>query len=293
MTPHTTSAHAGPARGTARYPELHGADGPARAGRLLALLLGTMMLAGCVSTIRDTGTLAGGYENFNAVDERTVKVRLFDDGAAAGGAAEVSPTGNDAGTASNDGRPLLFIVPEPEWKAGADPWPDEPERLEDLLFTVRERLYRYLLREYPHPARVRYAWQESDPRLRGYRVLTVHAAITDYKQGNGFLRYVVGWGAGQTRFQLEGRIVEGHGAGRRLLGEYVVRRGHAGYAQNGLNPAVLRSDYALRYAAEEAIGLLTAELAVVLPPGDVPAEPEDRGTRGSPAPEIATQSAAE
>ncbi len=228
----------------------------------LVMIATALILSACTSRIRDTGTLPGGYESFNAVDTPTVKIRL-----AAGDAPDPFPAGGNGLAEEAGGQPLLFIVPPPAWKAGEDPWPEEPERLEDLLFTIRERLYRYILREYPHPARVRYAWQASDASLRGYRVLTVESAVTDYKEGNGLLRYLAGWGAGQSRLQLEGRIYEGPpGAQEGLLAEYVVRRGHGGYAQNGLNPAVLRADYTLRYAAEQAIALLTAEFPELIPP---------------------------
>lgn len=234
----------------------------------LPLLFAALLCSGCTSRVRDTGTLPGGYGSFNAHDSRTLKIRLVPEehGAPAAEVTALRTSGERNEARDGASKPILFVVNEPQWLAGPDPWAEHPERREDLLFTIRERMYRYLLREYPSPTRVRYALLETDPAVQAYRVLTVETKVTDYREGNGTLRYLVGWGAGQSRLQLEGSIHEGMGAERRRVGEYAVRRGHGGYAQNGLNPAVLRSDYTLRYVAEAAIGQLAEELAEIIPP---------------------------
>lgn len=237
--------------------------------RLVFLPLLILLSAGCLSPVRTTGYLSGGYAEFNAIDEEGMRLRV--EPSLLGERALPETVSEDLATS----RPAVFIVPEPRWMVPGV-LADAPERRDDVLFTVRERFYRYLLRAYPHPVRVRYAWRPSDGLLEGYRVYTVETAVTDVHAGTPWLRYLVGYGAGAVEIQIEGRIWEGIGE-RRLVGESVLREWHSGYAQNGLNTQVLRVDYCLRYAAEEVILEFTPHLprfidgVCHLPPEDAPA----------------------
>src|SRR5690606_27014092 len=67
-------------------------------------------------------------------------------------------------------QPVLFIVLPPVW---ASDLRLDPEQEDEVIFTIRERFYRYLLREYPHPVRVRYSYIPTDPLMEGYRVINV------------------------------------------------------------------------------------------------------------------------
>lgn len=224
------------------------------------LIAGSLFLAGCGSKIIDTGFLAGGYENFNVVDKRGFKVRLDDDFLAAKVARDQEPIlvlGNGS-PYIDDGvttRPLVLILPQPEWRAEVR-FEKQPAAEENILFTIRERLYRYMLRQYEHPVRVRYAYRRSDRLLQEGRLITVRTYVTHVKRGQGLLRYLLGYGLGQCYMQVEGEIFEGAREPKKI-GEFAVRTAHGGYAQNGMNVAVIRDDYVLRYAAEEAVSKLT------------------------------------
>jgi len=225
-----------------------------RIAAAFCLIASLLALGGCYSRVRDTGFLEGGYTDFNAVDRSTFKLRL-DDG-------EYAPLPElPALLAENDSattRGVLFVIPEVEW-AAAKPFPsDDPEKLEFTLFTVRERFYRYLLRAYPAPTRVRFAYRATDPVLKDHMVITLKSRVTDYTAGWGFARYFIGY-IGESRIQIEGEIFEGPFAERKI-GEFAIRRGNAGYAQMGLNTKVLKTDYCLLYAAEEAIATMSLEL---------------------------------
>ncbi len=223
-----------------------------------ALLLPLVLLAGCYSKVRPTGFLDGGYQEFNLVDEDHLKMRV-DESFLEHHPAVARTLGvpHDPLVSGADGyttQAVVFIIPEPRWIA-PDAYPRDPESTDEILFTIRERIYRYLLRAYPHPVRVRYAYSRHDALTRDYRVITVTANVTDFKKGIGLVRYVLGY-FGEARIQIEGEIFEGPGRERKI-GEYAIRRASAGYAQSGLNPTVLRSDVVMRYAADEAITDLT------------------------------------
>jgi hypothetical protein len=163
-------------------------------------------------------------------------------------------------TLADDGlttRAVCFVVSPVSWTA-AKGFPNEPEREEGILEVVRERTYRYLLRRYKHPVRVRWAFQQSDPLTADARIITIESYVTDIKRGDAIPRYLIGFGLGQARIQIEGEIFEGRE--RRRIGQFGIRRGHGAYAQNGFNTRVLKDDYVLKYAAEEAVADLTAVL---------------------------------
>lgn len=170
------------------------------------------------------------------------------------------PDPADDGVDIESAIPVLFIIAEPIWIAE----PNSDRQRDQVAFTLRERMYRYILREYPHPVRVRYAVGPDDPLLAGHRVLTIQSWITHVHRGSGFLRYAVGYGAGAAALQLEGRIVEGVGEGP-VVAEFIVRDSHAGYPQQMLNTRVTKSTYALRYAAEAAMRDFTETLPHVIP----------------------------
>ncbi len=212
-------------------------------------------LTGCMAEIRPTGHLEEGYTGFNEVEESWLKVRLDEDAR-----HDNQPVASRSDNVTT--QPTVFIVPEPQWAAPVA-WEGEPERREKIIFTVRERLYRYLLRNYPHPVRVRYAIRQSDPIMRDHYILTITARVTDYRKGIGALRYLIGSGFGQAYIQIEGEFLEGKE--QRKIGEYAVRRGHSAYSQSGLNLSVLRSDYAMLYAADEALAEFTERLPGIFP----------------------------
>jgi Domain of unknown function (DUF4410) len=181
---------------------------------------------------------------------------------------EMEEEGDIDWSADESLQPIAFIVAEPEWLV-EDSLSDDPvkdaERKEDLVFTVRERLYRYLLRTYPHPVRVRYAYTKEDKKLHGDRLITVTSQITDITKGNGMLRYMVGYGAGRVGLQVEGKIYDGTSEEGTKIGQFAIRRSHGGFAQNGFNLDVFRDDYCLRYAAEEMVTDLTEDLSEYIP----------------------------
>lgn len=266
-----------------------------RSSLLFTLLVACFALTGCYSRVRDTGYLKGGYQDFNAIEVGFFKLRFDENSRYApaptherklqkidkktGKETFVPLPLNDDETT----RALAFIIPEPKWLAEPFKVSDKeakkaadaaakagvqlqgpPDRQKEILFTIRERLYRYLLRSYPHPVRVRYAYSPTEQKLSGYRIITITSNVTDYSKGIGWMRYGFGWGAGEARIQIEGEILEGIGEGQVKIGEYVIRRGSGAYAQNGLNTKVLRADYCLKYAAEEAILTLTQQLPYLM-----------------------------
>lgn len=222
------------------------------------LLLSILLAAGCASPIRETGFLSGGYTDFNAINEKTIRLRVDPELASRAGMRPL-PVSNDQITS----HPAVFVILPPRWMEMRHLVDDETPR-ENVLFTVRERFYRYLLRAYPHPVRARYAIRSDDPIIAGYRVYNLETAVTHVQSGNRWLRYLVGYGAGAVHIQIEGRLVE-QGEAPRVVAEFVVREWHTGYAQNGMNTQVLRLDYCLRYAAEEAIARLAARLPEFFP----------------------------
>lgn len=235
---------------------------PAQIARFLLATLLVLSVTGCTSKVVDTGYLEGGYLEFNAIDTKSAKLRI--DESLKGEVAQILEVSSliDEGSAPVPVQPVVFVVPPTE---NHSEWVlEDPEDQEQLLFTVRERLYRYLLRNYPAPTRVRYAYMQSDPITRNLRVITITSRITDQEEGVGFFRYFLGYGIGMARLQLEGEIFEGPNRERKI-GEYAIRRGHGGYAQNGLNVNVMKADYCLRYAAEDAVNDLTELLADRVP----------------------------
>lgn len=158
--------------------------------------------------------------------------------------------------------PVLFIIAEPIWIAE----PNSDRQRDQVAFTLRERMYRYILREYPHPVRVRYAWVPGESALEGYRLLEIRTAITDIKRGSGWVRYVIGYGAGAAVLQLEGQIVDITDPEREeVVAEFATRTAHAAYPQGFFNPNVIHDHYALMYAAEAGIRHLTPRLRQEIP----------------------------
>lgn len=159
-------------------------------------------------------------------------------------------------------QPTLFVVAEPQWLASPGDL-DDKER-EDILFTVRERLYRYLLREYPHPVRVRYSLVPDDPLVEGYRVLTLKTAVTHVKTGWGPARYFLGYGAGGTSLQLEGQFFEPQDDAHPVAW-FRVREDHGGYPMGFMNPRVFSATYCLKYATDKVIKKYTQDMRSTVP----------------------------
>ncbi len=164
---------------------------------------------------------------------------------------------------------VLFVVDKPIWQASERLTVEEEE---DVLFTLRERLYRYLLRSYPHPVRVRYAYTPDDPLTEDYRVISVQSTVTDIEKGSPFLRYVIGYGAGATELQIEGRITEGVEE-KNTMGEFALRERHGGYPNGFMNPSVMKPAYCLKYAAERSIERLSKGLRAEIPAAQLVTEP--------------------
>jgi hypothetical protein len=202
-----------------------------------------------------TGYLGADYTDFNAINEPTRRLRVDE----AAIATLCSPATADAASTT----PIVFLVSQPVWRA-EDALVGRPEERENVLFTLRERTYRYLLRQYPSPTRARYAITRQDSPVAGLRVLEVRLAVTHATEGSGFWRYVGGWGTGRVTLQVEGAVLD-HGDNMRPIVEFAAREWHAGYAQTGFNTDVLQDDYVMRYAAEEIIASLALEIARRVP----------------------------
>jgi hypothetical protein len=95
-------------------------------------------------------------------------------------------------------------------------------------------------------------------------MLVVESAVTNVTKGSGFLRYIIGYGAGAASIQFEGRIYEGLDK-KKLVAEFAARESHAAYPQGFMNPAVWKASYTLKYASEATIRDVTEALPEVLP----------------------------
>lgn len=250
--------------------------------RALFIALLPALFTGCVSTVKETGFLEHGYSDFNVVENKDLRVRVIDPEnweepvvfAAFERELAVQREGEHfmvrpASLGDNfreqvTAHPVVFIIPEPIWLVD-DPYPGEPEKTDELTFTVRERLYRYLLRKYPHPTRVRYGCSRNDPKFKDHRFVTIQTYVTWYDKGIGFTRYILGWGIGQAGVQIEGDFIDGFVDDGKKIGEFAVRTQHGGFAQNGINVNVLKSNYCLKYASEEAIRMLTDQIPNIIP----------------------------
>lgn len=81
------------------------------------------------------------------------------------------------------------------------------------------------------------------------RIFILELAITHMKKGNGLLRYMIGFGLGQTDLQVEGRVFDYKSQDE--IFAFAVRSRHSGNAYQGLNPRALSSKYCLRMSAQE------------------------------------------
>jgi hypothetical protein len=243
--------------------------------RLALLLMLALIAVGCSRPIVTTGYL-DSYKAFNVIDEEERKFRILEEQDFSIDKyfltkAEIRehedngtlpPDAQADGVDLSTGQPILFIINEPQWLAETHLKNKSQE--EEVLFVVRERFYRYLLREYPHPVRVRYAYYPDDPLIAGYRVIHLDAAVTHVRKGVGWVRFIIGYGAAATTMQLEGRLREGVD-GEKVIGEFVLRDDHAGYPNGFMNPRVMYVHYCLKYAAEEIIGKFSKDLRKNLP----------------------------
>lgn len=240
-----------------------------------ALIAGTLALAGCATPVRDTGHLDRfGVNDLSPKSDLFLAIDSDEDFAfdhyflTSAQAEERAKRGEDikdfeaAGHRPEDVQPVLFVVPMPTWESERNM---DEQAMENVLFTIRERTYRYLLRSYAHPVRVRYAYHPADPLIQNYRVITLDMAVTDHRKGSGIVRYLVGYGAGAAVLQIDGRIIEGTGERAREIGRFASRESHAGYPQGYMNPSVTKASYALRYVAEVAVNDLVAALREHLP----------------------------
>ncbi len=243
--------------------------------RRLLLILIPVIVSGCAGNVRPTGYLED-YGQLRETDTRKVMLSLKEEQddsiddyfLTRADLRRLEKNDKQVPDALADGvdleaaQPVLFIVEKPEWRATT-----RLEREEEgkILFTVRERFYRYLLRQYPHPVRVRYAWLPEDTLTEGYRVVTLETAVTDIKKGNGLLRYIIGYGAGTTVLQLEGRLMDGGKESHATIADFAIREEHGGYPQGFFNPTVMSASYCLRYAAEQAIHRVASEIRDTIP----------------------------
>lgn len=250
--------------------------------------------AGCTHPLRPTGYLPE-TATFDSVDTKIMQVgtaqpqdlsidaNFLTKNELRALAEEGKPVPDLAGLGldMNSVQPTLFIVNETQWLAGEVNL-NEAER-QDILFTVRERMYRYLLREYPHPVRVRYAYVENDPLVVGYRVLSLDTAVTHVKTGWGPARYFLGYGAGGTVIQLEGKFYEMPET-EQPMAWFRVREDHGGYPMGFLNPRVFSATYCLKYASDKVIKKFTDDIRATIPgfrPRPVGAPTIDKHLAGS------------
>lgn len=249
------------------------------------------LLCGCAGPVKPSTAYLDDYGPFNVVDKKDLKVRVVAEQdesidkyyltkpeiERAKKKKQALPDAVADGVDLSTAQPVLFVVARPEWRTSVRLRKAEDE--EDVLFTLRERIYRYLLREYPHPVRVRYAYAPEETITQGYRVVTIESAITDVNKGNGWLRYLVGYGAGVAVFQLEGKIYEGTGDDRKVIAEYATREDHMGYPNGFLNPSVMKVGYCMKYGVEEAVGNLSKEFRKAIPAAQ-PRPAEDSAVAG-------------
>lgn len=271
---------------------------------LLALVAG-LALGACAPSARTTGYL-DSYENFDLTDSsfeldfRTMKVRS---GPALAGfkAAKYltheqmkereaktaeQPTHEPEPAAGNDPAPtttkpvfkavladdspttkaLLFVVQPVLWRAG-DIY--EGSDREELVRESRERFYAWISRAYPPPTFIRYSLLPDDPLARKTNPIFVETAITDLGGGFGPARYLLGFGLGNSRYQLEGRFREGSPTGP-VLAEFLISVSSNGYSQFGFNPRVFSNHYCLRRAANEIGYLLATEAKGIFPAAPYP-----------------------
>ncbi len=260
--------------------------------RLVLLLSLAATLFGCTFAVQDTGYLSD-YSSFNMMDGEESKFRLYEEEDFSldkyfltkaqlrehEEAGTLPPDAMADGVDLSSAHPVLFIVDEPAWRTETRL---EPAQESEVLFVIRERLYRFLLREYPHPARVRWAYAPSDPLFDGYRVIHIETAVTHVKKGDGMSRFFIGYGVGATTMQLEGKFFEGPNKDK-LLGEFALRNDHGGYPNGFLNPRVFKVYYCLKYAAEKILREYVGELRNFLPV----VTPDARGLApGTLAPEV-------
>jgi len=260
--------------------------------RFSAFLVLAVLATGCASRIRNTGTELAPFPEGTPLKELRKSgywIRVEDpegvrpfihpvDVQKQYGVRKPLPPTQLADNETS--RAIAFVVAPPTWTTTKGFPEDAEERAEDarnateqlkqsltreeeILFTIRERTYRYILRAYPHPVRVRYAYRESDPLIQKNRLITIEMRVVDIKRGDAWLRYTLGYGLGQSRIQIVGELFEG--PERRKVGEFVIRRGHGGFSQSGLNTEVLRDDYTLKYAAEAGLRIIWEELPKMLP----------------------------
>jgi hypothetical protein len=258
-------------------------------------LLGALLISSsaCATKIRSTGDIAKRSDSFTTVNQPAMRFNIAQPQdqtfaplylsktqiEALTKSKQPVPTPTSLGIDTSTSQPLLLIVAPSEWKTSLKMDADDRE---EILFTTRERMYRYLLRAYPHPVRVRWAFDPRDPLLNGYRVVTVTSRITNVGTGESFSRYLVGYGLGATSVQVEGELLEGIEE-KSLLGEYVVRARHGGYSQSGWNPDVFLASYCCKYAVDEAIANFTGELPAHLPGArPVPDAPNTRSIASRP-----------
>jgi uncharacterized protein DUF4410 len=84
------------------------------------------------------------------------------------------------------------------------------------------------------------------PRYRtlGRTIHRIDLTVTRLEAGPGLLRYLVGWGAGEVKLQVEGRVTDD--ASGAVLSEFVVREDYWGEAWFGLNPRTMGRNYSVR-----------------------------------------------
>ncbi|MGF1572768.1 MAG: DUF4410 domain-containing protein [Sumerlaeia bacterium] len=154
-------------------------------------------------------------------------------------------------------KPVLFVVNKPKWTAVSRL---DAGEVQDVAFTLRERIYRYLLRQYPHPARVRYAYIPDDQITKDYDVIFVDSTVTDIRTGNGVARYVLGYGAGATVIQAEGSFFQLKEGEPSPLLDFALRQRHGAYPNGIFNTKVTDDAYCLKYGTEAMIEKLTTNL---------------------------------
>lgn len=224
--------------------------------RVLLFLILMLLATGCATKLRPTEFRSAQAEPILRIN----KAQEF---------YPVEPTLSNFNSEPNP-RPILFVINKPTWGAKSKLKPSE---IDDVSFTLRERLYRYILRQYGHPARVRYAYIPSDPLTKDYDVIFVDSQVTHAETGSGPMRFILGYGAGATTLQVEGsfNLKQTETTSIPLL-NFAARQKHGAYPNGFMNTQVWDDAYCLKYATEAMIGKLTLKLPEVLPRGASPIE---------------------
>ena len=152
---------------------------------------------------------------------------------------------------------VLYIAPV----SYAAPPVIRPSLEQEVSALLRERLYVHALRTLVPRLIITKTKNTDDYTEIGYTVDTLSVSITHVTRGNGLLRYVIGFGMGDTALQVEG--VMSNAQTDEPLIELAVRIPHGGYPSMGINPRAISARHCLRLATDSASREIIQALAAL------------------------------